>query len=102
MRITLITAAIVSTLSISAAAMAEPGASATSAIQLKAGDMVRYSDGRPVGRIEYVGRAKDGAPTDVAVAYENSRMVHIPVSTLSAGQKDYVTSLTKDQVSKLN
>jgi hypothetical protein len=97
MRFSLATAAIISVLSISAAASAQ-----TAPVQVKAGEVIRYSTGGMVGRVEYLDKAKDGSLQGVAVIYDNSRMVHIPASTLSAGQKGYVTSLSKAEVAKLN
>jgi hypothetical protein len=100
MRFSLISAAAFSALAIASAAAAQPADNAGSPLALKAGEWVRTSDGAPVGRIEYVDKAKDGSPTGVAVIYD-MRVVHIPAASLSAGQKGYVTSLAKADVSKL-
>jgi hypothetical protein len=91
----LVTAAVLSALAFSSAATAQ-----TASLELKPGAWVRTSDGAPIGRIEYVDKAKDGSPTGVAVIYD-MRVVHIPADSLSAGQKGIVTSLAKADVSKL-
>ena len=90
-------AAVISAISIGTVASAQPAASAP---QVKSGAWVRTSDGAPIGRIEYVDKAKDGTPQAVAVIYQ-MRIVHIPAGSLSAQDKGFVTSLTKADVNKL-
>lgn len=101
MRIAFLGAVAACGLAISLPAAAQPGRNAATSLQPKSGKWVRSTDGASIGRIDYVERTKDGAPKDVGVIYD-MRIVHIPVDSLSAGPKGYVTSLTKAQVAKLN
>jgi hypothetical protein len=91
-------------LSLSAAASAQmptaqAPAAAVAAADLKNGAIVKSSDGRTLGRIERV-VAKDGAPVAVDVIV-GSRLVHIPVATISKSEGGLVTSLTKAEAGKL-
>jgi hypothetical protein len=99
MRLSSITAALISALSVSTIAAAQSAPAA--APSPKAGERIYSSDGAVIGRIEYVDKGKDGIPKDVAVVYE-MRMVHIPADSLSAGSDGVVTSLKRSDVSKLN
>jgi hypothetical protein len=99
MRTSLLSAAVLTALSISTAALAQ-SAPAAQPSPVKAGQWVRSSDGAMIGRIEYLDKGSDGAVKDAAVIYE-MRMVHIPGDSLSAGDKGVVTSLTKADVRKL-
>jgi hypothetical protein len=100
MRIPFIGATVIC-LAISTAAAAQPSPDAKTPVQPKSGEWVHTTDGAAIGRIEYVDRAKDGAPTDVGVIY-GMRIVHIPADSLSGDGKGLVTNLTKAQVAKLN
>ena len=80
------------------AAAPAPAPASTDAI--KAGAVVTTSDGRRLGRIERVENSTDGQPASVRLIYD-SRFVNIPASTISAGGKGLVTSLTKAEVRKL-
>jgi hypothetical protein len=100
MRMSLFSAAVISALSISTTLAAQPAPTANAPLQVKEGQWVYTTDGAAVGRIDYVDHAKDGAPTYVGVIHD-MRLVHIPANTLSAGQKGYVTSLSKADVGKL-
>ena len=100
MRFSLAFSAVISALAISTAAAAQDAPAATAPLAVKAGEWVRTSDGYPIGRVEYVDRAKDGAVTGAALIYE-MRIVHIPAASLSAGPKGYVTSLKRADLGKL-
>ncbi len=99
MRLSLILSAAISALSISSAVAAEPAA-AGAPVTVAAREMIRTTDGKSVGRVDSINKAKDGSVAAVGVIYDG-RIVHIPVSTLSAGQNGYVTSLTKADLEKL-
>jgi hypothetical protein len=101
MRLTLITAALMSALSISTIAVAQPAPDAAPAAKVKAGERIYSADGSAIGRVEYVDKAKDGGAKDVAVIY-NMHMVHIPADSLSTGPNGYVTTLKRADVAKLN
>ena len=70
---------------------AASAAQAADAPVLKRGALVFSADAKRIGRIDYV-NVKDGAPSDIAVIY-NSKIVHIPASTLSNNDRGVVTSL---------
>ena len=105
MRFSLICTAVVSALSLATAASAEdaaataaePAAAARAAV--KNGEWIYSSDGSAIGRIDHIQKGKDGAST-AAVIYQ-MRMVYIPLDSLSAGQKGYVTKLTRSEVGRL-
>lgn len=97
MRLSLVCTALASALSIATAAAAQPAAEAAAPPQVKIGQWIYSSDGAAIGRIDRVERADGGAAKAVAVIYK-MRMVYIPVDSLSAGQKGFVTSLTKSDV----
>ena len=98
MKPSLIGAAVVFGLAISTAAMAQtPAASSPSPERY---DVITMASGGRVGRVEYVDKARDGTPTGVAVI-RDTRMVHIPISTISPGPKGFVTSLTRADLDKL-
>jgi hypothetical protein len=104
MRLSLVCAALASCALFSTAAMADPeaapAAAAAAPLQVKAGQWIYYADGSALGRIDYVDHAKDGTPTTAGVI-SDMKVLHIPASTLSAGAKGYVTSMTKADVNKL-
>jgi hypothetical protein len=87
---------------LAAPAVAQDAAAPAAAAPLviKAGKMVRSSDGAPIGYIDEVQKS-GGEPVSVSIIYDQ-RFVHIPASTLSAGPKSLVTSLTAKDVAKLN
>jgi hypothetical protein len=86
------------TLSVSANAADAP---AVTAPALKAGALVKSSDGKRVGRIERIVTAKDGSPISASIILD-SRFVYVPVSTISASTEGFVTSLSRAEVRKLN
>jgi hypothetical protein len=97
----LIACAIASSLCASSIALAQTSAAAPAAAAAPhAGDLIVTADGKRVGPVYYIDKAKDGTPDYVGVIYDN-RMVHIPVSSLSPGQKGFTTSLKRAEVDKL-
>ena len=76
-----------------AAATATTSSSAPAAV--KVGAVVRASDGRRIGRID---RLETRGGQEVASLIYQSRIVHIPVSTLSVGTKGLVTSLARADI----
>lgn len=82
---------------IAGAASAAHAADAAAAPTLKRGALVFSADSKRIGRIDYVGLAKDGSPVDVAVIYQ-SKMVHIPVSTLSNTDRGVATTLKASEL----
>jgi hypothetical protein len=104
MRPALIFGAVISGLSIATVAAAqsapavESGASAV--LQLSPGQSIMSADGHRVGTIDYIHSGKDGTSSYVGVIYDN-RMVHIPVDSLVAGKRGYVTNLTMTQINRL-
>ena len=82
---------------IAGAASGVQAAEAAAAPNLKRGALVFSADSKRIGRVDYVGTAKDGSPLDVAVIYQ-SKMVHIPVSTLSNTDRGLTTTLTASQL----
>lgn len=69
-------------------------ASAQASVAVKRGDMVYSADDRRIGRIDRVRGDK------VGIIYRD-RFVDIPVSTLTAGERGYKTSLTRADINKL-
>lgn len=80
-------------MSVPAVAQAEVAAVQAAAIA-KRGDMVYSSDDRRIGRIDRVRGDK------VGIIYRD-RFVDIPVSTLTAADRGFKTSLTRAEVNKL-
>lgn len=81
-------------LSIGSAALAQE------APEIKARSMVKTAQGARVGVIDRVVNNPDGTPGFVQIIY-NGRFVSIPASTLTAGEKGLVTSLTVADLRKL-
>jgi len=81
---------------------AEPAASPAPAAApvVKAGAILTSAEGRKVGRIERIVKAKDGTPLSASVILD-SRFVFVPVSTISAKEKGFSTSLTRAELSRL-
>jgi hypothetical protein len=103
MRVAFICAAVISGLSISSIAMAQPApmaASVAPTLKLEEGVVVHSSEGSWVGPINYVEKAKDGSPVYVAII-RDGRMVHITVDTLSTGPKGLTTSLSIKEIDQL-
>lgn len=68
--------------------------------ELKSHMMITSADGARVGKIEYLVKGEDGAPTAAKVIIDG-RFVSIPVSSLTTSEKGVTTSLTKNEVRKL-
>jgi hypothetical protein len=100
MRFAFVCAALISTLSVSTIAAAQDPAPAASSSEIKRNAWIFSSDSKRIGRIDYIGKGKDGTPSYAAVIYD-SRIVHIPLSTLSPKDKGYTTTLSVADVSKL-
>ena len=96
MRSSFICAVLLSVVTVPAAVSAQT-APAAAAIALKSGTLVSSSDGKKVGRVDRVQKAKDGTPLSVGIIFD-TRFVYVPVSTLSTSDKGLVTSLTLAQV----
>ena len=109
MKIFAISAALIASLSVSTAAMAqaadpatatEQPAAAAHPLKVKPGQGIYSSDGRLLGNVDYVQTAKDGTPLYVGVI-RDMQMVHIPANSLSTGPKGLTTSLTRADFSQL-
>ena len=68
---------------------------ATSAVEIKRGDMLYTADGKRVGNIYRVSEAGD------AQVIYRSKMITVAASTLTAAEGMLITSLTLDEVRKL-
>jgi hypothetical protein len=68
--------------------------------EIKARAMVKTADGGRVGTIDRIFKDSTGAPVSVQIIYKG-RFVVIPATTLSAGEKGLVTTLTATEVNKL-
>ena len=97
MRFVLRSAAIVLAAFASLAAHAQAPADASA---VKAGTALYSADAKRIGRIDRVIPAADGSPGWASVIVD-SRFVSIPVTTISAGEKGVVTSLSRADVRKL-
>lgn len=80
--------------------LAQEASAPAAAPVLKAGQMVRTADGQTIGRVDDV-QTNAGQPVSVSIIYDQ-RFIHVPSSTLSAGSKGLVTSLSRKDVSLLN
>lgn len=96
--------ALASALTLAAAGNAEEAAPAAApaaaAPAVKTGAHLKTSDGKRLGRIERLITSKDGNTVLASVIYD-SRFVYVPVSTITASDRGFVTSLTRAEVSKL-
>lgn len=105
MRLSLICTLAAAAVSLATAASAQdaaataPEAPAAAPATVKNGEWIYSSDGSAIGRVDHIQKGKDGAST-AAVIYQ-MRMVYIPVDTLSAGQKGYVTKMKRSEVGRL-
>ena len=66
----------------------------------KSGAMVVTADGKRICRIERVVQDNDGKPVAVKLIY-NSEFITIPTSTMSANDRGYATTLTRDDLRKM-
>ncbi|OYX64453.1 MAG: hypothetical protein B7Y89_02255 [Novosphingobium sp. 32-60-15] len=69
-------------------------AAATSAPEIKSGDMVFSAEGRRIGRVD---RVRGNA----VVVIRDMKMISIPLATLSAGERGLVSTLTNKEISRL-
>ena len=69
-------------------------AAAAAAATVKKGAMIFSSEGRRIGRVDYV-------RGDAAGVIFDGRFVNIPVSTLSSDTTGFKSSLTRAEISKL-
>ena len=95
MRSSIIFAAMLSIVSMPSAVLAQAAAA-----NVKAGMMVTSSDGKRIGRVYDVDKAKDGTVNSVSII-RDSRLIHVSASTLSSTDKGLTTSLTRADVAKL-
>lgn len=103
MRLAICTVALFSALAFVAPVSAQeaaPAAAPAPAVAVKAGSLLKTSDGKRVGRIERVIAGKDGTPVSASVIFD-SRFVYVPYSTISATDAGVVTSLSYAEVRKL-
>jgi len=104
MRFSICCVAMLSAVTLSTGASAEDAPSAVAAAtapSLKAGALLKSSDGKRIGRIERVVTAKDGSPVSASIILD-SRFIYVPISTISASDAGLVTSLSRTEVRKLN
>jgi len=94
MRFAVICSAMLSAASLSSVALAQAAAPV-----IKNGMTVTTSDGKRIGRVYDVDKARDGS-LSVAII-RDAKIIRIAVSTLTAADKGLVTSLTSEQLSKL-
>lgn len=79
--------------------MAHAAEPAVSAVAVKEGAMVFSADGRRIGRVDRV-KSTDGTPIAVSIIY-NGRFIYVPVSTLTASDRGFTSSLTKADLVKM-
>jgi hypothetical protein len=81
------------------AAAAQTAATAAPAV-IKEGKLLKSSDGRRLGRIDQLDKAKDGTPM-TAELFSSSGILYIPVSTISSSDgTNFVTSMSYAEVMK--
>jgi len=95
MRILSVCVAAALAVSASGAALAQGDANG-----FKSGAMVVTADGKRIGRIERVVQDSDGKPVAVKLIY-NSEFITIPTSTMSPSDRGYSTTLTRDDLRKM-
>jgi hypothetical protein len=67
--------------------------------ELRVGTLVKSSDGKTIGRIYAVDKAKDGSES--VVILRNDKALHLAPSTLSASESGLTSSLSYADVVKL-
>jgi len=73
---------------------------AAPAVTVKEGKLLKSSDGRRLGRIDQLDKAKDGTLT-TAELFSSSGILYIPVSTISSSDgTNFVTSLSYAEIMK--
>ena len=88
MRVALVCASLLSLLTVPAVAVAQ------GAVDVKKGVVIYASDGTRLGHVYSVRKGEDGNPVEASVIYR-SKMIYIPVATLSAGEKGLVTTRSR-------
>lgn len=103
MRLLVVSAALLSSFAVAAQAQeaAAPAAVAAPASDVRVGALVKTVDGRRVGRIERLIKDGAGQVVSASIIYQ-SRFVRVPVNTLSAVEKGFVTSLTTKEILSAN
>jgi hypothetical protein len=94
MRSIIIAAAIVSSLGLSGAALAQDP------LTVKNGMLVTSADGKKLGRVYEVKKGADGAPTAIVVI-NDAKMATLAIGTLTKADNGVTTSLTAAEVRKL-
>jgi hypothetical protein len=83
-----------------AAAAQTAATPAPAAVTVKEGKLLKSSDGRRLGRIDQLDKAKDGTLT-TAELFSSSGILYVPVSTISSPDgTNFVTSLSYAEVMK--
>lgn len=80
-----------------AAAFAENAAAPAASVTPKLGATITTSDGKRLGRVDDIHSATKNEAASVGVIYDG-RFVFVPVSTLTATDKGYTTSLSLKEV----
>lgn len=88
------------TIALPLAASAQEAAPAAAASELKPGATLWSSDGKRIGRVDRIVATQAGAPGWANVIVD-SRFVSVPVTTISAGDKGFATSLSRAEIRKL-
>ena len=94
MRLALVCASLLSLAAVPSVAAAQ---ATTSSVDVKKGVVIYTSDGARLGHVYAVRKGEDGNPVEASVIYR-SKMVYIPVSTLSAGEKGLVTTRSRAEL----
>ncbi|MDB5737439.1 MAG: hypothetical protein JWO65_1107 [Sphingomonas bacterium] len=83
------------------AAVAQTAATLTpAAVTIKEGKLLKSSDGRRLGRIDQLDKAKDGTLT-TAELFTSSGILYVPVATISSPDgANFVTSMSYAEVMK--
>lgn len=85
---------------VSVPVMAQAPAESTAApVSVKEGAMVFSADGRRIGRVDRI-KSANGAPSAVSIIY-GGHFINVPVSTLSASDRGFTSTLTKAELGKL-
>ena len=92
MRLALVIASFASVLALSTPALAQTA-------DVKKGAVVYSSDGVRLGHVYSIRKGEDGNPVEASVIFR-SKMIYIPVSTLSAGEKGLVTTRSRADFSR--
>lgn len=69
-------------------------AAATTAPEIKSGEMVWSAEGRRIGRVDRV-------RGDAVVVIRDMKMISIPIASLTASERGLVTTLTNKEISRL-